>query len=241
MNLKSWYTNLQKKPPNRCQQVQVPYRWPKTKIKPTNGLLTTNNRWIETNQWHKSCSHYQEGFSDQSLLMDQTGNTIGWQALFTTTRTCYSQKITLVRLACLCLLGSLQIPQQNITVSQMLHRSLKEVSSLSHLRSSDNSVSPLVQLLGNTEQPLAPVLLFRLNYHCISNSQSAGLFRMLKIVHFSKASRGTRLTIFSTLHPCTGKGVWLCAADLLLQVRLLVVGNTIEFGVKIGSTTSSST
>ena len=26
MNLKSWYTNLQQKPRNRCQQVQVPYK-----------------------------------------------------------------------------------------------------------------------------------------------------------------------------------------------------------------------
>ena len=51
MNLKSWYTSLQQKPLNRCKQVQVPYKWPKTKIKPTNGLLKTSNRWIKTDQW----------------------------------------------------------------------------------------------------------------------------------------------------------------------------------------------
>ena len=47
LTLKSWYTNLQQKLLNRCQQVP-------------------------------------EGFTDQSLLTYQTGNTIDWQALFTT-------------------------------------------------------------------------------------------------------------------------------------------------------------
>ena len=97
MNLKSWYTNLQQKPLNRCQQVQVPYKWPKTKIKPTNWLLTTKDRCLKltNDRWqtkHESCIHYHKGFTDQSLLTDETGNTIDWQALFTTTQTCYSQK-----------------------------------------------------------------------------------------------------------------------------------------------------
>ena len=71
---------------------------------------------------------------------------------------------------------------------QMLHWSLKKVSSGNAFHGSDNSISPWIQLLDNTEPPLTPVLLFRLNYHYISNSQRTGLSRMLEIVLFSKAS-----------------------------------------------------
>ena len=47
-----------------------------------DGLKLTSDRWQTQ---HESCSQYQEpGFTDQSLLTDQTGNTIDRQALFTT-------------------------------------------------------------------------------------------------------------------------------------------------------------
>ena len=59
-----------------------------TKTKPRSGLLTTNNRWIETDGWPKTnltwILQLRLYWPITFKLTDQTGNTIDWQALFTT-------------------------------------------------------------------------------------------------------------------------------------------------------------
>ena len=66
------------------QYVPVPYKRLKWNRQTDFKQLTTDGS-KPTNDWwqtlHESCSQYHQGFTDQSLLTDQTANTIDWQAL----------------------------------------------------------------------------------------------------------------------------------------------------------------